>query len=106
MYPTLGTGIGLTLQCLRYFGLLPYACFEHITSDPAVAQRLQALYGQPDMVELYPGLLSEDAKPLMIPGSGLCAPYTLSRAILSDAVSLVRGDRFYTIDYHTGNLTN
>ncbi|KAF3349590.1 Succinate-semialdehyde dehydrogenase [NADP+] [Verticillium dahliae VDG2] len=69
----------------KYFGLLPYACFEHITSDPAVAQRLQALYGQPDMVELYPGLLSEDAKPLMIPGSGLCAPYTLSRAILSDA---------------------
>ncbi|EEY19470.1 linoleate diol synthase [Verticillium alfalfae VaMs.102] len=70
----------------KYFGLLPYTCFEHITSDPAVAQRLQALYGQPDMVELYPGLLSEDAKPLMIPGSGLCAPYTLSRAILSDAI--------------------
>ncbi|KAG7129344.1 Psi-producing oxygenase A like protein [Verticillium longisporum] len=69
----------------KYFGLLPYACFEHITSDPAVAQHLQALYGQPDMVELYPGLLSEDAKPLMISGSGLCAPYTLSRVILSDA---------------------
>ena len=42
----------------------------------------------------------------MSPGSGLCASWTTSRAILSDAVSLVRGDRFYTIDYTPSNLTN
>jgi len=42
----------------------------------------------------------------MSPGSGLCVNYTTSRAILSDAVALVRGDRFYTIDYTPKNLTN
>lgn len=33
------------------------------------------------------------------PGSGLCCGYTMTRAILSDAICLVRGDRFYTTDY-------
>jgi hypothetical protein len=42
----------------------------------------------------------------MKPASGLCASYTTSRAILSDAVSLVRSDRFYTVDYTPQNLTN
>jgi hypothetical protein len=42
----------------------------------------------------------------MAPGSGLCVNYTTSRAILSDAVCLVRGDRFYTADYTPKNLTN
>jgi linoleate 10R-lipoxygenase len=34
-----------------------------------------------------------------MPGAGLCPGYTVSRAILSDAVSLVRGDRFMTSDF-------
>jgi hypothetical protein len=42
----------------------------------------------------------------MNPGVGICPPYTISRVILSDAVCLVRGDRFYTIDYNPRNLTN
>jgi linoleate 8R-lipoxygenase/9,12-octadecadienoate 8-hydroperoxide 8R-isomerase len=42
----------------------------------------------------------------MAPGSGLCPGYTISRAVLSDAVALVRGDRFYTVDYTPKNLTN
>jgi linoleate 8R-lipoxygenase / 9,12-octadecadienoate 8-hydroperoxide 8R-isomerase len=42
----------------------------------------------------------------MAPGSGLCPSYTVSRAVLSDAVALVRGDRFYTIDYNPRTLTN
>lgn len=49
------------------------------------------------MVELYPGLFVEDGKPRMDPGSGFAAPYTVGRAVLSDAVTLVRGDRFYTL---------
>ena len=57
-------------------------------------------------MELYPGLIVEDAKDSMVPGSGLCANYTISRAILSDAVALVRGDRFYTADYPPKHLTN
>ena len=41
----------------------------------------------------------------MVPGVGIAPTFTISRAILSDAVVLVRGDRFYTIDYHAKNLT-
>ena len=32
--------------------------------------------------------------------------YTISRAILSDAVALTRGDRFFTADYTPFNLTS
>ena len=42
----------------------------------------------------------------MTPGVGICPTYSISRVILSDAVCLVRGDRFYTVDYHPRNLTN
>ena len=41
----------------------------------------------------------------MVPGVGIAPTFTISRAVLSDAVVLVRGDRFYTIDYHAKNLT-
>ena len=41
----------------------------------------------------------------MTPGSGLCAGFTTTRAILSDALALVRGDRFYTVDYTPFHLT-
>ena len=59
-----------------------------------------------------------------VPGVGIAPNYTISRgmvasrqcqccmynlprlAILSDAVALVRGDRFYTLDYNPKNLTN
>jgi hypothetical protein len=41
----------------------------------------------------------------MVPGVGISPTFTISRAILTDAVCLVRGDRFYTIDYHPKNLT-
>jgi linoleate 10R-lipoxygenase len=38
-------------------------------------------------------------------GAGLCPGFTQSRAILSDAVALVRGDRFLTESYDAGTLT-
>ncbi|QRW19936.1 heme peroxidase [Rhizoctonia solani] len=38
--------------------------------------------------------------------SGLCAGYTITRAILSDAIALVRGDRFFTTDFTPSRLTN
>lgn len=42
----------------------------------------------------------------MIPGVGIAPTYTISRVVLSDAVCLVRGDRYYTTDYNSRNLTN
>ena len=90
----------------EFFGLAKHESFESINSDPEVADQLRHLYDHPDFVELYPGLVVEEAKQPVTPGSGLCPSFTVSRAILSDAVVLVRGDRFYMIDYTPKNLTN
>ncbi|KAH7065052.1 heme peroxidase [Macrophomina phaseolina] len=86
------------------FQLDPHTTFEDI--NPEVADQLKHLYETPDRVELYPGLVVESAKEPMVPGSGLCTNYTISRGVLSDAVALVRGDRFYTLDNHPKLLTN
>lgn len=90
----------------KYFNLLPHRTFEDINSDKHVADQLRRLYDHPDLVEMYPGLIAEEAKKPMVPGAGLVPSYTISRAVLSDAVALVRGDRFYTVDYHPKSLTN
>jgi hypothetical protein len=71
-----------------------------------MGKTVESLYGHPDNIELYPGILAEEAKKPFEPGSGLCTGFTISFAILSDAVALVRGDRFYTVDYSPSNLTN
>ena len=42
----------------------------------------------------------------MVPGVGICPTYTISRIVLADAVALVRGDRFYTLDYGPKAHTN
>lgn len=67
---------------------------------------VESLYGHPDNIELYPGVIAEEAKEPFLPGSGLCPGFTVSYAILSDAVALVRGDRFYSVDYSPSSLTN
>ncbi|KAF1939138.1 hypothetical protein EJ02DRAFT_352903 [Clathrospora elynae] len=98
--------LGSLNEFRKHFKLEPHNTFEDITSDKYVQEQLKHLYDHPDKVELYPGLVVEDAKKAMAPGSGLCPPYTTSRAVLSDAVALVRGDRFYTHDYNPRTLTN
>jgi linoleate 8R-lipoxygenase/9,12-octadecadienoate 8-hydroperoxide 8R-isomerase len=90
----------------KYFGLKPHAKFTDINPDESVAKQLERLYDHPDQVELYPGLVAERTKEPRVPGAGLSPSYTVSRAVLSDAVALVRGDRFYTVDYHPKKLTN
>ncbi|KAK9371618.1 heme peroxidase [Lipomyces chichibuensis] len=90
----------------KFFKLMPYKTFSDISSIPGVAQSLETLYKDVNHVELYPGLVAENAKPREDPGAGLCPGYTTSRAILADAVALVRGDRFYTVDYNAGTMTN
>lgn len=89
----------------KHFGLKAYDTFEEINSDPGVAESLRNLYQHPDHVELYPGIVAEEGKTPMVPGVGIAPTYTISRVVLSDAVSLVRGDRHYTTDYHPGYLT-
>ncbi|KAF2199499.1 heme peroxidase [Delitschia confertaspora ATCC 74209] len=89
-----------------FFGLKRHESMEDINPDPKIADILRSLYDHPDMVELYPGLFLEEGKPDMNPGCGGCPPYTVGRAVFSDAVTLVRSDRFYTLDYTASTLTN
>ena len=57
------------------------------------------------MCLLAVGLQAEEAKPL-VEGAGLCPGYTISRAILADAIALTRGDRFFTTDMTPHNYTS
>ena len=114
--------LGSLNEFRKFFGLKPHETFEDICSEVEVADQLKNLwvfqwnhvkhrltdsrYEHPDWVEMYPGMVSESPKVPMVPGAGITPTFTISRAILSDAVTLVRGDRFYTIDYNPKNLTN
>lgn len=89
--------LGSLNEFRKFFGLKEHDSFESINSDPAVADQLRRIYEHPDFVEMYPGIVAEEAKVPMVPGVGIAPTFTISRAILSDAVTLVRGDRFYTV---------
>lgn len=88
----------------RFLGLKPYATFEEWNPDPVIADAGRKLYRTPENIELYVGLIAEESKPVG-DGAGLCPSYTMSRAILADAVALVRGDRYFTYDCTPFNLT-
>jgi len=94
-----------TLNEFRAFmGLNPYKSFLEWNPDKNIADTAEALYHHIDNLELYVGMQAEETKEPM-PGAGLCPGYTMSRAILADAVALTRGDRFMTIDFTPFNLT-
>ncbi|GJJ14559.1 hypothetical protein Clacol_008824 [Clathrus columnatus] len=88
----------------EFLGLKRLESFEEWNPDPVIANTARQLYQHIDNLELYPGLQAEECMKLG-PGSGICCGYTMTRAILSDAICLVRGDRFYTTDYTPTNLT-
>ncbi|THH10719.1 hypothetical protein EW146_g8291 [Bondarzewia mesenterica] len=88
----------------KFLGLKPYASFLEWNPNPEIADAAERLYGDIENLELYVGLQAEEAKPL-VDGAGLCPGYTISRAILSDAIALTRGDRFFTADYTPFNMT-
>jgi hypothetical protein len=85
-----------------FFGLSVHKTFEDINDDPVIARKLEDIYRHPDQVELYPGLVCEGQGRCLDPGTrGAKEEGTaLWRAVFSDAVTLVRSDRFYT----TGEL--
>ncbi|KAG8813137.1 hypothetical protein FRC17_001659, partial [Serendipita sp. 399] len=70
-----------------------------------IAKVARDLYQHIDNLELYVGLMCEESKKPG-DGAGLCPGYTISRAILADAVCLTRGDRFLTTDLTPFNLTS
>ncbi|KAI8145990.1 heme peroxidase [Fennellomyces sp. T-0311] len=85
----------------RHLNLVPLTSFEDFSNKPEVQKALEELYGTPDQVELYTGLMVERCKV-----TGLRLPYTTGRAILSDAVNLLRNDRILTQELTPTNLTN
>ncbi|KAI6023916.1 hypothetical protein PISMIDRAFT_470487 [Pisolithus microcarpus 441] len=88
----------------KFLGLKTYSSFREWNSDPKVADAAEKLYGHIDNLELYVGLQAEETKPVA-PGAGLCPGYTIARAILSDAIALTRGDRFFNQDFTPYNYT-
>ncbi|KAG6848129.1 hypothetical protein H0H93_003124, partial [Arthromyces matolae] len=88
----------------KFLGLKAYKTFEDWNPDPEIADAARRLYGHIDNLELYTGLQAEETMPLM-DGSRFACGYTTRRAILGDAIALVRGDRFFTSDFTPSNLT-
>ncbi|KAM0748536.1 linoleate diol synthase [Meredithblackwellia eburnea MCA 4105] len=112
MIDVLGIAISRnTWQCCslnefrKFLNLQPYTSFSEWNPDPRVWKVAEQLYSHIDNLELFPGLQAEERKPSQT-GSGLAPGYTISRAILSDAVALVRGDRYFTTDFNAACLTN
>lgn len=98
-----------TLNDFRdFFGMERHKTFESMTPHKDVQAALRDLYEHPDKVELYPGIFCETNS---ANGQLNCDPgpsdldSALWAAIFSDAITLVRSDRFYTTDWNTNSLT-
>ncbi|KAK0648984.1 heme peroxidase-domain-containing protein [Cercophora newfieldiana] len=98
--------IGTLNDFRQFFGMKRHETFESISKDPGVQNALRDLYEHPDKVELYPGVFCESDGNM----SGDPGPSDLDSAlwaaIFSDAITLVRSDRFYTVDWNTNSLTS
>lgn len=71
-----------------FFRLSAHKTFNDINPNPQTATKLRNFYGHPNNVEFYPGVLVENATAL--------PPPALGRAVFSDSIAVLRGDRFYT----------
>ncbi|KAJ7055860.1 heme peroxidase [Mycena amicta] len=88
----------------EFLGLKRFETFEEWNPDPAIANPARQLYGHVNNLELYVGLQCEEIMPLL-PGVRLSSGFTMMRAILGDALALIRGDRHFTTDFTPWNLT-
>ncbi|KAK6343416.1 hypothetical protein TWF730_011005 [Orbilia blumenaviensis] len=100
--------IGTLNDFREFFGMKRHETFDSVNKDPEIQQALRDLYEDVDKVEFYPGVFCEgrDAEHARDcdPGPQI-SDSTLWSAIFSDAVTLVRSDRFYTVDWNTNSLT-
>ncbi|KAF9512273.1 hypothetical protein BS47DRAFT_1394400 [Hydnum rufescens UP504] len=88
----------------RFPGLNPHATFGGWVPDRSMAETARKLYRSIEDLALYVGLAAEEARGV-IPGSRLCPPYTTARAIVANAIVLVRYGRYLTYDFTPFNLT-
>ena len=96
-----------TLNDFRdFFGLRRHDSFESITKNVEIQNALRDLYEHPDKVELYPGVFCESDEKMGVDPGPSDVDSALWSAIFSDAITLVRSDRFYTVDWNTNSLTS
>ncbi|KAF8516240.1 heme peroxidase [Gautieria morchelliformis] len=99
-----GWGVCTMNEFRNFLGLKEFATFEEWNPDPEIAQAARRLYGHIDNLELYTGLQCESTMPLSS-GMRFSCGYTMTKAVLGDAIALVRGDRFYTTSYTPATMT-
>ncbi|KAK2616823.1 hypothetical protein QQS21_000200 [Conoideocrella luteorostrata] len=96
-----------TLNDFRdFFGLPRHATFESVTKNAEIQNALRDLYEHPDKIELYPGIFCESDEYMGLDPGPSESSSALWSAIFSDAITLVRSDRFYTVDWNTNSLTS
>ncbi|KAK4657665.1 hypothetical protein QC762_0030400 [Podospora pseudocomata] len=99
-------GVGTLNDFREFFGLKRHDTFESICKSPAVQKALCDLYEHPDKVELYPGVFCKSDSAMNGDPGPRDVDSALWAAIFSDAITLVRSDRFYTVDLNTDSLTS
>lgn len=88
-----------------FFNMPRHKDFASISENVEVQNALRDLYDHPDKVELYPGIFCEGSRndPTNAAANLSLDPgpneknFALWAAIFSDAITLVRSDRFYTV---------
>ncbi|KAF9765930.1 hypothetical protein IL306_001713, partial [Fusarium sp. DS 682] len=96
-----------TLNDFRdFFGLPRHESFESVTKNVEIQNALRDLYEHPDKIELYPGIFCESDEYMGLDPGPSESSSALWSAIFSDAITLVRSDRFYTVDWNTNSLTS
>ena len=71
--------------------------FASISGNKEIQNALRDLYDHPDKVELYPGAFCEGNSSMGLDPGPSESNSALWTAIFSDAITLVRSDRFYTV---------
>ncbi|KAG5804232.1 hypothetical protein H9Q74_008603 [Fusarium xylarioides] len=96
-----------TLNDFRdFFGLPRHQSFESVTKNVEIQNALRDLYEHPDKIELYPGIFCESDEYMGLDPGPSESSSALWSAIFSDAITLVRSDRFCTVDWNTNSLTS
>ncbi|KAI1112035.1 heme peroxidase [Nemania sp. NC0429] len=99
-------GIGTLNDFREFFNMSRHESFQSISKNVDIQNALRDLYEHPDKVELYPGIFCESDEYLGLDPGPVEASSALWTAIFSDAITLVRSDRFYTVDWNTNSLTS
>ena len=89
--------IGTLNDFREFFGMKRHKTFADISKSEEIQHALRDLYDHPDKVELYPGVFCEGDKDMNLDPGPSDTASALWAAIFSDAITLVRSDRFYTV---------